>query len=177
MGKRANMPRYVAFLRGVSPVNAKNIELKRAFEQASFTDLKTVFSSGNVAFNAPAQSAPELARQAEAAIEKHLGRSFYTVVRPHSYLRELVEADPFAGLDLPANAKRIVTFLGEPYTANAGLPLETGDGWLLAMYGGDVFSAYIPNPRGSKVMVIIEKMFGRHVTTRTWETVMKCAIA
>ena len=31
------MPRYVAFLRGVSPMNAKMPELKAAFEAAGFT--------------------------------------------------------------------------------------------------------------------------------------------
>jgi len=31
--------RYAAFLRGVSPMNAKMADLKRAFEAAGFTDL------------------------------------------------------------------------------------------------------------------------------------------
>ncbi|MGC4085554.1 MAG: DUF1697 domain-containing protein [Vicinamibacterales bacterium] len=43
------MPRYVAFLRGVSPTNASMPDLKRAFERAGFTDVKTILSSGNVA--------------------------------------------------------------------------------------------------------------------------------
>jgi uncharacterized protein (DUF1697 family) len=56
------MPRYLAFLRGVSPMNAKMSELKRCFEAAGFTDVKTVLASGNVAFNARAAS--------EAALER-----------------------------------------------------------------------------------------------------------
>jgi uncharacterized protein (DUF1697 family) len=50
------MPRYLAFLRGVSPMNAKMSELKRCFEAAGYTDVKTVLSSGNVAFDARAAS-------------------------------------------------------------------------------------------------------------------------
>ena len=45
------MPRYVAFLRGVSPMNAKMPELARCFEGSGFTEVKTVLSSGNLVFN------------------------------------------------------------------------------------------------------------------------------
>jgi len=171
------MPRYVAFLRGVSPMNAKMADLKRSFEGAGFTDVKTVLSSGNVAFSTHAKSETGLARQAEAAMAKHLGRTFYTIVRPASVLGDLVEADPFAAFDLPANAKRIVTFLGEPHTAKLSLPIETEGARILAMNGREVFSAYVQNPRGPVFMTLIEKIFGSTVTTRTWETVKKCAIA
>lgn len=46
------MPRYVAFLRGVSPMNAKMPELKRALESAGFRNVTTVLASGNAAFDA-----------------------------------------------------------------------------------------------------------------------------
>ena len=46
------MPRYAAFLRGVTPMNAAMPELKRAFEDAGFTDVVTVLSSGTVVFTA-----------------------------------------------------------------------------------------------------------------------------
>ena len=46
------MPRYAAFLRGVSPTNAKMPDLKRAFESAGFTEVRTFLSSGNLTFTA-----------------------------------------------------------------------------------------------------------------------------
>ena len=46
------MPRFVAFLRGVSPMNLKMTDLKQCLEAAGFTEVKTILSSGNVAFNA-----------------------------------------------------------------------------------------------------------------------------
>jgi uncharacterized protein (DUF1697 family) len=171
------MPRYVAFLRGVSPMNAKMAELKRSFESAGFTDVKTVLSSGNVAFSARAKSETALARQAETAMAKQLGRAFYTLVRPASVLRDLVEADPYTAFDLPANAKRVVTFLGEPHKTKLSLPIEADGIRILAMNGREVFTAYVPNPRGPMFMTLIEKIFGRNVTTRTWDTVKKCITA
>jgi uncharacterized protein (DUF1697 family) len=175
--QRSAMPRYVAFLRGVSPMNAKMAELRRCFEDAGFTDVRTVLSSGNVIFNARTKSEITIARQAEAAMAKHLGRTFYTIARPASVLRDLVEADPYAAFGLPTDAKRVVTFLREPHEARLSLPIEIDGARVLAITGREVLSAYVPNPRGPVFMTLIEKTFGVNVTTRTWDTVKKCAIA
>ena len=158
-------------------MNANMAELKRCFEGAGFTDVKTVLSSGNVVFDVRAKSETALTREIEAAMAKQLGRTFYTIVRPASILRELVEADPYAAFQLPANAKRVVTFLREPHKAKTSLPLETEGVRILAMNGREVFTAYAPNPRGPVFMTLIEKTFGVNVTTRTWDTVKKCAAA
>jgi uncharacterized protein (DUF1697 family) len=171
------MPRYLAFLRGVSPMNAKMPELKRCFEAAGFTDVKTVLASGNVAFDARTASEAALERRIEAAMAKHLDRSFHTIVRPADALRALIEANPYAVFDLPTNAKRVVTFLRDPPTAKLSLPIELDGAGILAMHGREVFSAYVPSPRGPVFMTLIEKTFGTNVTTRTWDTVRKCVAA
>src|SRR4029078_6224308 len=105
------MPRYAAFLRGVSPMNAKMPELKRAFEKAGFDEVRTVLGSGNVVFTARAASDASLQRSAEAAMKEHLGRAFVTVIRSVDELQALLAKDPFAQYRLPAGSKRIVTFL------------------------------------------------------------------
>ncbi len=66
------MKRYAAFLRGVSPMNAKMPELKKAFEAAGFLDVRTVLSSGSVVFGGPAAQEAALERKGEAAMEEHL---------------------------------------------------------------------------------------------------------
>ncbi len=69
------MPRYAAFLRGVMPTNAKMPELKKCFEEAGFSEVRTLLSSGNVVFDAKKASEAALERRAEAAMEKRLGRT------------------------------------------------------------------------------------------------------
>ncbi len=61
------MPRYAAFLRGVSPMNAKMPELRKAFEAAGFTEVKTVLSSGNVVFDARNRPATGISSRTAAA--------------------------------------------------------------------------------------------------------------
>jgi hypothetical protein len=41
----------------------------------------------------------------------------------------------------------------------------------------DVFTAYVPHERGPIFMTLIEKTFGKNVTTRTLDTIKKCAAA
>jgi uncharacterized protein (DUF1697 family) len=158
-------------------MNAKMPQLKRCFERAGFTDVKTVLSSGNVVFNARAVSLRTLERKAEAAMAKHPGRAFYTIVRPAAALRKLLESDPYRAFRLPAKAKRVVTFVRRPPKAKLSLPLELDGARILAVKGGEVFTAYVPTGRGAAFMVLIEKTFGRDVTTRTWDTIKKCAAA
>src|SRR5215475_8771122 len=104
------MPRYVAFLRGVGPANLKMPDLKRCLEIGGYTNVKTVLSSGNVAFDSTSGSVAAIERRIEGALTKQLGRSFYTIVRSVEHLNGLIEADPYADFDLPTDAKRVVTF-------------------------------------------------------------------
>lgn len=171
------MARYVAFLRGVMPTNAKMTELKSCFERAGFSNVKTVLASGNVVFDARNKSDTALARDIEAAMARYLGRKFYTIVRPVSRLQELIKSDPFAAFQLPANAKRVVTFLREPHKSELSLPLATDGVRILAINGRDAFIVYVPNVKGAVFMIVIEKTFGTNVTTRTWDTVKKCTLA
>ena len=171
------MPRYVAFLRGVSPMNAKMPELRRCFEDAGFGNVRTVLSSGNVVFDAGGRSETALARKAEAAMQASLGRSFRTLVRPVAHLQALLDADPFAALPVPANAKRVVTFLPELPPQALRLPVEQEGAVILAVQGREALTAYVPVPGKPVFMALIEKTFGKDVTTRTWDTLRKCAAA
>lgn len=171
------MPRYVAFLRGISPLNAKMSELKSCFEAAGFTDVATVLGTGNVVLSSKLKSEAQVERKAEAAMMKHLGRTFYTIVRSADSLAQLVESDPFAAFDVPAEAKLIVTFLRETRKPAVALPLELDGARVHAIRGAEVFTSYIANPNGPVFMKLIAKAFGSEVTTRTWDTVKKCVKA
>lgn len=171
------MTRYIAFLRGVSPMNLRMPDLKRCLEAAGFTDVKTLLSSGNAAFGSRPGTELALARKIEKAMSGELDRVFHTIVRPAATLQQLIAKDPYAAFRLPANAKRIVTFLREPPAAKIRLPPEIDGARIFAVQGAEVFSAYVPSPKGPVFMALIERTFGENVTTRTWDTVRKCAVA
>lgn len=169
----ASLQRYVAFLRGVSPMNAKMPELKRAFELASFRDVTTALSSGNVIFSARPATEEALAKRAEAAMKKHLGNGFLTFVRSVDALRELLAGDPYARFKAKPGAKRVVTFLLERPKATLALPLELDGARILCVKGREAFSDYVVNDKGPVFMNLLQKTFGKDITTRTWQTIEK----
>ena len=165
-----DMPTYAAFLRGVMPTNANMPALRGAFEDAGFSEVRTVLGSGNVVFAAGKASLARLQAQAEKAMEARLGRSFLAIVRPMSGLRALIESDPYEGFGVSVDAKRIVTFLRDPPSRRVILPIERDGVRILAIRGGDVVSAYVASPKGPVFMTLLEKAFGKAQTTRTWQT-------
>lgn len=167
------MPRYAAFLRGVYPINLKMPDLRRAFEAAGFSDVRTVLASGNVVFSARRAADATLERKAEAAMQRLLGRTFLTIVRPVAALREMLAADPHGAFRLSPRAKRIVTLLRATPRSRPRLPIELHGARILSITDKAVFSAYLPTPKGPVFMALIEKTFGKDVTTRTWDTVAK----
>jgi len=158
-------------------MNAKMPELTQAFESAGFTDVRTVLSSGNVAFNARAASEISLQRRAEAAIVERLGQAFLAFVRPVDALRDLLASDPYRSFRLDPAAKRIVTFLRDKPPSRLKLPIERDGARILLIKGREVFSAYMPTPKGPVFMALIQQTFGKEQTTRTWDTVGKVARA
>jgi uncharacterized protein (DUF1697 family) len=173
------MPRYVAFLREVSPMNVKMSALKTCFEAAGFSEVRTLLSSGNVVFNSRSSSLAVLERRAETAMRSSLDRSFDTIIRSTKFLQEFVESDPFAefDIDIDPKAKYVVTFLRNAAKSKIQLPIARDGASVLKFTGSEVLSVCMPGPKGSVLMGLIERMFGKGVTTRTLQTVRKCAWA
>lgn len=171
------MPRYVAFLRGVSPTNAKMPAVARCFAEAGFTDVRTVLGSGNVVFESPVLALVALEQRAERATLEGLGRRFSTIVRAQAELTRLLAADPFHTLSIPPGAKRVVTFLRSPPEHAPALPIHQDGASILALAGTEVLTAYVPSSKGPVFMTLLERTFGPDITTRTLDTVAKCARA
>ncbi len=174
------MTRYVAFLRGVMPFNCKMADLRKAFEAAGFADVKTVLGSGNVVFSSEPAGARVLERRAEQAMAKTMGKAFFTIVRPVDELAKLVAEDPFAGMKVARDAKRVVTLLRTRPRKPLVLPKGEIDGArMLAHRGTEVFTAYRITPRarlkGPTFMRLIEQAVGTEQTTRSWQTIEKVA--
>jgi uncharacterized protein (DUF1697 family) len=165
--------RYAALLRGISPMNAKMSELKRAFEAAGFDDVSTVISSGNVVFTARSASNASLERRAERAMQKELGRSFLTIVRPIADLQAILDADRFKKSRLKPGEKKVVTFLREPSQSKLKLPMTKEGARILAATPTEVYTVYVQGPRGGEFMRVLEEAYGQAITTRSWDTVAK----
>ncbi|MFO1338275.1 MAG: DUF1697 domain-containing protein [Burkholderiaceae bacterium] len=170
------MPRYVALLRGVSPQNASMPALKACFESAGFARSAPCCPAGTW-FDADRQSDRALETLAEACMMQALGRNFYTIVRSADELRQLLAADLYAEHGIPPEAKRVVSFFREPVVPRVSLPLAQDMASVFLVRGREAYTAYLPGDKGPVFMNLIERAFGKDVTTRTLDTVAKCAAA
>src|SRR5262245_65140116 len=98
-------------------------DLKKAFENAGFANVKTLLSSGNVVFESAAASEETLQRKAEAVMKKSLGKEYLTHIRSVDYLRDLLESDPFARFRIETGSRRVVTFLRNKPAKPLKLPI------------------------------------------------------
>lgn len=166
------MGRFAAFLRGVYPNKPPMDALRKCFEGAGFTDVKTVLASGNVIFSARAGNEPAIERKCESAMKKSFGKSFFPIVRSIDSLEALLASDPYKPFRLGSDAKRVVTFLREP-PQKLSPPIEQDGARILCVKGREVFTSYVRTPRGPVFMVLIAKTLGEEVTTRTWDTIAR----
>jgi uncharacterized protein (DUF1697 family) len=167
------MREYVAFLRGINvgghgTVNME--DLKKVFEDCDFKDVKTIATSGNVAFSSP-MTEVAIVKKAEAALQKRLGRETPVHIRSRDELRKMVEADPYKEFAIPKDAKRVITFLDASPKTALKLPHHQDGASILCIKDGVAYSAYVASPKGAVFMRVLEKAFGKGITTRTWDMI------
>jgi uncharacterized protein (DUF1697 family) len=151
--------------------------LKAALEGAGFTDVKTLLSSGNVVFAGRRAADVAIEKKIEAALEAEVGKRFGTIVRSIDELNELIEEDPYQAFRLPPGSKKVVTFLRSKPEGKVALPPALDGARIWTVRGREVLSSYVRSDKGPVFMTLIEKTFGKDVTTRTWDTVQKVARA
>jgi uncharacterized protein (DUF1697 family) len=169
--------RAAAFLRAVN-VGGRNLvpmpELKRRLGLAGFTGVHTYLQSGNVAFNSKGTT-DAAAKKLEELLGAWLGFEVKVMVRSLDRLRELLQADPFAGHRKIRDVKLYVGFLaGEPASLPE-LPYVYGkDGLeLVGIEGRDAFIVSKPLASGMSGYpnLTLEKALGVASTTRNWNTI------
>ena len=72
-------------------------------------------------------------------------------VRQFEALRRMLASDPYLDFRLKPGAKRVVTFLRGKPRVPPRLPIELGGACIVRMSEKEVFSAYVPSPRGPVV--------------------------
>ena len=152
-------------------------ELKKAFESLKFKNVKTLIASGNVAFEAPKTDARALSAKIEEKLKKTFGYEIDVILRTAEDLRKMVASNPFKSVKIIPGIKLYVTFPAEKPKTNLKIPYQSPkkEFRILKVSDGGIFSVVDLSQGGRTIdiMNIIEKEFGKKVTTRNWSTVTK----
>ncbi|NGF76873.1 DUF1697 domain-containing protein [Fluviicola sp. SGL-29] len=171
--------RYIALLRGINVGGNHKVpmsQLSEAMGQLGFSNILTLLNTGNVIFEAPEKNA------SEAVIERHLqdvfGFPIPVILRTFDELSELVETDPFKGIAVTKDTRLYVTFLKSKPTMQLPLPYVSADeSFQIIFVSNTAVLSVLDLSIGKTVkgMDDLEKLFGKEVTTRNWNTVVKLA--
>ncbi len=172
--------KYVAFLRGINvgghaPINM--VALRKAFELLGFRNVRTVLASGNVLFETEPARPDSLAGKIENKLKVTFKHEVGVLVRTFEQVRALADAGYFKKIEVTPQTRLYVTFLAEkPNTGLADPRASSRKGFeILHVTDGEVLSVLTlsPGTGSTDVMSILEKVFGRKITSRNWNTILK----
>jgi uncharacterized protein (DUF1697 family) len=174
--------RYIALLRGINVGGSKKIEmatLRTLLASLGFEHVKTLLASGNAAWDAEGDDITDMRSAIEQGIEATFGFSVSVIVRPREQVERLVASDPFKDVEVTKNTRLYVTFLPAPATTQLEIPYytPTPDFTILSVTDTAVCSVLTLSPTSGTVdaMRILERAFGKNITSRNWNTVVKLA--
>lgn len=171
---------YAVFLRGINVGGNKKVpmaELKKMLEKMGFADVKTLLASGNVMLSSKKENIAALTKRIANAIEKEFGFPVPVLIREMTRLEEMAKTDPFKGITVTKEIRLYVTFLSETPKTKLKIPYTSEDkSFHIFRVEDDVIYSVLDLSKGSgtvDAMAIVEKEFGKLVTTRNWNTIEK----
>lgn len=174
------MRNYAAFLRGINVGGHKPVPmetLKKAFESLRFKNVQTLLASGNVMFAAQSIGTDALEQMIEKKLKKMFGHEIGVLVRTIEEVQGLSESQPFKGIDVTPQTRLYVTFLSEKSKSNLKIPYASPDKSFRILHTStrEVCSVLTITPNGGTLdlMKVLEKEFGRSITTRNWNTIVR----
>ena len=173
--------KYVALLRGINVGGYHKVPmvtLRETLENMGFQQVKTLLNTGNVVFEAKQEDEKELAESIAVQLKSTFGFPVPVIIRTTNEIRELVAANPFNGINVTKATRLYTTFLSDTPKSNLSLPYTSPDESfkIISITHQTVFSVLDIDKSGSvDAMKILEKEFGKNITTRNWNTVVKIA--
>ena len=171
---------YIALLRGINIGPHKRIkmaDLRQVFKSWGFTNIRTLLASGNVLFESDEADTQSLQQNIEANLAETFGFEVPVIIRTLEEIQALADADPFQEIKVTPDTRRYITFLSEKPNSDLPIPYESPEKnyRILAVSDHEVCSVLTltDEMRTTDAMNILEKEFGKNITTRNWNTVLK----
>jgi len=143
---------------------------------AKFEHIITLLNSGNVIFQTKTTDTEQLETTISEVLERTFGFLIPTHVRPTSMLMELLASDPFKDINITKNIRCYISFLRNPTTSKAEIPWTSEDlsFKILQVHQKIIVSVLdLSITDTPKAMGALEKMYGKDITTRNWNTLKR----
>ncbi|MGB5361996.1 MAG: DUF1697 domain-containing protein [Aureibaculum sp.] len=175
MGKE----KYIAFLRGINVGGYHKVpmaELRNEMEKMNFDNVKTILNSGNIMFDAIASELEPMQKTISENLRKAFGFNIPTIIRKSDMIYDLLDKNPFKKIILTNEVRLYVSFLPKNVKSDLDLPWTSDDNsyTIIDKIDNNVFSVLdVSITNTPKAMEILEKTFGKDITTRNWNTIKR----
>lgn len=173
------MKQYIALLRGINVGGHHKVpmsELKKELEKIGFKNIITLLNSGNVIFDAQESSPQKLETEITQHLEKVFQFSIPVLVRTAEDIKKLIKENPFSNIETTKETRLYITYFKEKPVNEIIPPWKSEDHsfQIINVKNKMTYSILdISQCKTPKAMGVLEKMFGKDITTRNWNTIKK----
>ncbi|MDH5414601.1 MAG: DUF1697 domain-containing protein [Flavobacteriaceae bacterium] len=173
--------KYIAFLRGINVGGHHKVpmaELRNEMVKMNFDNVITILNSGNIVFTAKASEIEHMQRTISDNLSKAFGFNIPTIIRKSEMIQELIDNNPFKGIILAKDIRLSVSFLSKNIKTDLHMPWTSDDNSysIIGKIDNNIFSVLdLSINHTPKAMEVLEKYFGKNITTRNWNTIKRIA--
>lgn len=171
--------KFIALLRGVNVSGHHKVpmaELKSQMIEWGYTDVITLLNSGNIIFRSPEEDPAKNETRLAHLLEEHFGFSIPVRIRTKQEIEDLIINNPFKNSPVTENTRLYFSFLSKEPILPVQCPWVSTDGSFRIIEIRETAVCSILDLNITKTtqgMEKLEKLFGKNITTRNLNTIMK----
>jgi uncharacterized protein (DUF1697 family) len=171
--------RLTGFLRGINVGGNHKVpmtKLREKLNEIGCNNVKTLLNSGNFVFETNQKHIQDLEKKIEDFISKSFGFSIQLIRKTRKEISDLIDENPFEEINVHKDIRLYVSFLKETPTFDLTIPYFSKDKTYKIIYVKDkiILSVLdLSTTNTPKGMGELEKLYGKNITTRNWNTIKK----
>ncbi|MFT5337427.1 MAG: hypothetical protein ACJAY8_001199 [Sphingobacteriales bacterium] len=172
---------FVALLRGINVGENHKVpmaDLQHLMEGNDYQDVTTILNTGNVVFKKNETDIKKLEQDLQTILEDRFQFPIPVILRSKEHVQGLIQETCFGDLEDGKKIKLYVSSAKEDLDDTISLPItSSGDSFsIIKVTKSEIFSILdLSNGKSVKAMGMLEKYFGKNITTRNLNTLKKIA--
>lgn len=169
----------IGFLRGINVGGHHKVpmaDLRKKLNELGCDSTRTLLNTGNFVFETKQTNIQDLEHKIEVSLSQFFGFPIPVILRNQKEIFDLVGEDPFATINLHENIRLYVSFLKNIAEIGLAIPYTSNDKTyqIISIKNKTIFSVLdLTTSNTPKGMEDLEKLFGKNITTRNWNTIKK----
>lgn len=167
------------FLRGINVGGHHKVpmaELRDRLNELGCINVKTLLNSGNFVCDTADINIQDLENHIEDFISKSFGFPIPVILKTKKTISDLVEDNPFMKVKIHGDIRLYVSFLKDIPKLDLSIPYLSADKSfkIISIKEKTILSVLdLLTTKTPKGMDELEKLFGKNITTRNWNTIKK----